>query len=364
MLPVPPAVKEPPKDFTVTNKVMYPGDRSVLNPPYGPKLLTLSDLYNSPDGDDWMMSELYCRGELVVLFGDGGSGKSFIAIDHAMALALGCNWCGNRFVATTPRKVVYTVGEGWRGIKKRFFALDSEYGRRGIDTSTALMYFVPHVPQLFDSSSIYTPKEFIVHLSRHGCAAPDVIIIDTLQRAGIAADENSSRDIGIILGNLSYIQRETNAAIFLIHHANKGGGIRGNTALRNSADVVLCVEKMGQNSHLMKCDKVKDADFFNPIPFSFYPAEFSSVIDWSSDGKTVNTGSDAERVLRFLSDHPGEEYTAKEAAYAANVSPTHMTRISRALGQLLSTRRENPSLPASSKNLTLYRYSEQTQEEK
>jgi RecA-family ATPase len=48
-----------------------------------------------------------------------------------------------------------------------------------------------------------------------------VIVIDTLNQASPAADENSSQDMGIIIKHLKLLQEMTGGIVLIIHHTGK-----------------------------------------------------------------------------------------------------------------------------------------------
>ncbi|MHB9133645.1 MAG: AAA family ATPase [Armatimonadota bacterium] len=357
----PPITEEPPvDDIGIVDAVMHTPPPA-KKPPF-PPVLNLRELFMVNAVMEWLLTNILCRGDLFILYGDSASGKSYIAICMAMALACGVAWCNGRFEVPAPRLVVYIAGEGWRGLKNRFFALASEYGRFDINIPEDNLRFLPVSVQLFDPASPQTPQALVEHLTQQGCPHPDLLIIDTMSRASVGADENGTPDMNVIVGNCDYLQRATGAAIMLVHHANKLGSMRGSTLLRASADVVLFAQKLSENNHVLKCDKMKDGEFFDPIPFSFYPVEQSSVIDWSHEGKPANEGSAAERVLEFLANHPGTLFEAKDIAYAVNIQPTHVSRAVKVLGKQVSTMKNNPHLPASKANPTLYQYAGETAE--
>lgn len=76
------------------------------------KFFSLAQVLATPDNADWLFPDLLCRGDTMMLYGDSGAGKSFVALDMAFALAAGVPWCNGLFVPTSPRRVLYCVGEG------------------------------------------------------------------------------------------------------------------------------------------------------------------------------------------------------------------------------------------------------------
>jgi hypothetical protein len=71
------------------------------------------------------------------------------------------------------------------------------------------------------------------------------IIFDTLSRVLAGGDENSSRDMGLLVLSVDRIYRETGAHCSLVHHVPLGndGRMRGHGAAPGAADTTVRVEK-------------------------------------------------------------------------------------------------------------------------
>jgi hypothetical protein len=78
----------------------------------------------------------------------------------------------------------------------------------------------------------------MIHAQRAAGHIGGVVIIDTLARAILGADENSSSDMGRAIGAAEKISRELQATIILAHHTGKDkeGGPRGSSSLTNNPD--------------------------------------------------------------------------------------------------------------------------------
>lgn len=318
----------------------------------------LDEIRNLPATSNWLLDNLFCRGEFALLYGDGGSGKSYLAVDIAMAVASGTSFCGEQFMVPQSGQVVYASGEGRRGLAKRFSAVEESFRQNGIVVDPNNICILHDVPQLFNTDTPYNPERFVTALRERGIAAPDLIIIDTLQRAAVGADENYAKDIGIILGRIILIQQLTGAAILLIHHANKDGGVRGSTALRNSADVVLEARKVGENQHELICSKIKDGDWFSARAFHFEKCEESSIIVW--EGEAVHE-TELERLRKYFTTNPGNWYTAKQIEIGTEIPSKHLPRVVATLDkaegrEAVMSRLQDPERASSKTNPVVYRY--------
>jgi len=70
---------------------------------------------------------------------------------------------------------------------------------------------------------------------------PVLFVFDTLARCIAGADENSARDMGLVVANLDRIRRATSACVLAVHHTGKDmtAGARGSSALRAALDTEL-----------------------------------------------------------------------------------------------------------------------------
>ena len=86
-----------------------------------------------------------------------------------------------------------------------------------------------------------------------------MIVIDTLSKASVGYDENSSKDMGLFLYNFDIIKKYFKTSIMFIHHSGKNSykGMRGSSYLLGSVDTVIQVENI-DNTILVQVEKQKD----------------------------------------------------------------------------------------------------------
>ena len=115
---------------------------------------------------------------------------------------------------------------------------------------------------------------------------PDLIIVDTVARAMSGADENTSRDMGKFVENLTKIGQGLNAHIIGIHHSGKGEerGPRGSNSLPASADTVLALEK---TDDVIRVSQEKQRD--GSTDFEFNYALKNTILGQDKDGDTIES---------------------------------------------------------------------------
>jgi len=160
---------------------------SLLINPHSPanrfRLLSGADLVELPPLR-WLVRGVLPAKGVAALYGPSASGKSFLALDLAAAIAEGSRWFECR-VITAP--VVYVALEGEAGFRTRVLAWEARHGRK-----------LPDGLRLMLQPFKITTREDVRDLAAV-VPAGAVVFLDTLNRAAPTADENSSTDMGVIL---------------------------------------------------------------------------------------------------------------------------------------------------------------------
>jgi AAA domain len=207
------------------------------------KLLTADDLRDMPPLR-WLVRGVLPAVGLAALFGPSGSGKSFLVLDLATAIAEGRPWYGCRVHAT---RVLYICLEGEAGLSVRARAWEQRYGRKVPDGVRMLIQ--PF--NLTDLSSVHELAALIPQGT--------VVFIDTLNRAAPTADENSSKDMGAILEAAKLLESLILGLVVLVHHTGKDSakGLRGHSSFFARCDAVIEVSR-GEDYREWKVSKSKD----------------------------------------------------------------------------------------------------------
>jgi len=285
--------------------------------PFADNLFTLTQWFNRPIDEQWVLKPLLRRGELAFLYGAPKSGKTFLVLDMLLAVATGGNWCGSRYSVEKPLNVVLAIGEGHHGLKGRIETalIKWEATPEAINDRFRV---VPLVPQLYPEtpSPEYYASRFIEAIDEAGIK-PDLVVIDTYARAILGADENSNKDASLILNTLQAIQEKLGCAVLVVHHANKGmGELRGASAILGGADIVLKCSRDGR-SRKLEVEFAKDIPEQSPVTFDLFPVNDtdSVYVVWGEDDPT-GSGSVDDRIVAFLMRENTQMHTAKDISEA------------------------------------------------
>lgn len=181
------------------------------------------------------------KGATAVLYGRAGSGKSFVALDWVLSVATGSQWFD---CAVEQVPVLYVVGEGFAGLGQRVSAWQA--ARQTWTTGDA--HFLPVAVNLFERSATSDLSALMLELRIR------FVVLDTLARCTVGAEENSSRDMGQVVGNVDRLRDETGATVLLVHHVgkNRDAGMRGSTAIEAGVDAAIECE--GDDEHIVLTD--------------------------------------------------------------------------------------------------------------
>lgn len=299
-----------------------PGEQS---PTFAPK--SLSDLLAMPP-KCWLVEQVIGAGDVAMIYGPPGSGKSFVVIDLIFAACLGNRWA-MRFGVDRPLAVAYCAGEGVSGLPQRFAAAAQHFGVEALPGFT----FFDMAPQLFtaereaDSAAADGIGRFVSEWQERQAAgqagALDLLIVDTLHSATAGADENSAQDMGRVLKAVKTAARALGCAVLLVHHSNKAGtGERGSSAMRGAMDCMIEV-KTAAGKFSLACEKLKDGAAWKPQTFDLIELGESARVWWDEPGELQGgAGKQSELLLAALRQHPGRKFTAKQLAEVAGSGPS------------------------------------------
>lgn len=200
----------------------------------------------------WTVRGVLPEGGLASIFGEPGSGKSFLALDLAARISSGLtDWFGHPVIQ---RDVIYAALEGGRGIQQRVAAWDRVNGVRA-----------DRIKFLLGSLTLLSEEDVVGFSNAVSAAsAPGaVVIIDTLAQATPGADENAGKDMGIVIQAAQRIAAAVGGLVILVHHSGKDAsrGLRGHSSLNGAIDAVICVERNRVTGRRSWCvTKMKEDD--------------------------------------------------------------------------------------------------------
>lgn len=215
------------------------------------KFVSAEEFCSTAKKSEWLIDGFLPRATIGVLYGDAGSGKSFLALDMCASLVRGIKWNGLRCKKAS--RVLYVVAEGASGFASRIKAYKEHHKIESIEGMDIVQSPILNLTQQGNY------KHFINDLAR---SEPyDVIVVDTLAQVTPGINENSAEDFTRVIDLCNKINHASCAMVLLVHHTGKdtGKGARGHSSLRGAADAMFEISREGDYRSI-KVTKQKDGE--------------------------------------------------------------------------------------------------------
>jgi AAA domain len=243
-----------------------------------------------PDPEPLIDGILY-RNSLAWLHGKPAAGKSFVALDWAACVAAGLPWQERE---TFPGPVLYVIAEGSTGMGRRKRAWEEQAGERMAVT------FLPVPVQLRQLPDVHALAVIAVEMR------PVLVVFDTQARVTVGLEENSARDMGLLVDAAEQLRACCGACVLFVHHEPRSGeNLRGSTALEGAAMTEIRASRDGAHITLANL-KQKEAEEFAPVHLTLRPRCESAVIAANDLGSSSLPGSQ-DAILSCWRDTFGAE---------------------------------------------------------
>lgn len=201
------------------------------------RLLTRSALRDLADPEP-LISNVIDQGTCALLYGHRGTYKSFIALDWALSVATGRPWQGR---PVEQRRVLYVAAEGAFGFKGRTDAWEIGWQRQVSDDDFVI---------LAEPVNLTNPREVAELGALIAWGGYGLVVLDTMARCTVGADENSAKDIGRVVDQMYRLLDNTpdrRGMVLGVHHTGKDGErLRGSSAYEAGMDTIYSVKRGGK----------------------------------------------------------------------------------------------------------------------
>jgi len=230
---------------------------------------------------DWLIEDMMFCGDVGMVYGASGSGKSFLMTHAGLCIARGAPFLGH---ATRKGSVIYQAGEGGKGLVKRLRAHKQEFRV----TEDVPFILLPARVDLFSQDG--DEQAFIEECQAWQRVLPEplsLIVIDTFSTASPGANENASEDMSRLIKAGEAISKATGSALMWVHHKNAAGDReRGHTSLRANIDTAIEVTRDEETkTRTAKLAKLKDGDDGLKLTFDLQPVTVGAY----DDGKPITS---------------------------------------------------------------------------
>lgn len=202
----------------------------------------------------WMVRDMVPMKNVTLLGGDGGTGKSLLALQLAVAAASGAGWAG-RTVRQGPALMISAEDDD-EELHRRLNDILGHEGRDYDDLSGLTLRSLAGEDALLAIETNLALTETALFRELEGRAAQDMpalIIIDTLADV-YPANENDRAKVRQFIGILRGLAIRQKCAVVLLGHPslagmNSGSGSSGSTAWNNSVRSRLYLHRVIQDGY-------------------------------------------------------------------------------------------------------------------
>ena len=248
----------------------------------------------------WLLEGYLVEDTLAMLWGEWNAGKSFLALSWAGYIGTGSWWMNNRSSKT---KVLYVAAEGLNGFGPRIKAFEARHR-----IHMAGVEFFGHAINLANADEV---SGLIDMTSEKGIG---LIVWDTLARMIPGIEENSAKEVGLVVASLDRL-REAGCGSLVIHHSSKGGdAARGVSAFLGACDTELRLKASDQELTLQVVQQ-RDWQRRDDLRLWLEPVggtNSATVVDGVGKVTSSALAPAEQEVLDVLSKLPAGHYTIKE----------------------------------------------------
>lgn len=234
-------------------KVFTPGPAENLE--RASRFFSLVDLEGRPaPSRQWLVPDLVPHRNVTILGGDGGTGKSLLALQLAIACATGGLWAG--YPVKRGNALFLSAEDEVDELHRRTDDILRHEGRTYAEAGGVTIRSVAGEDALLavDSNLALVQSALFTELEeRVGLDAPDLVVIDTLADV-FPANENDRAKARQFIGILRGLALRRNCAVLLLAHPSlsglsSGSGTSGSTAWNNSVRSRLYFERVTDGTY-------------------------------------------------------------------------------------------------------------------
>jgi RecA-family ATPase len=209
---------------------------------------------------EWLVVDLVPQNTVTLLGGDGGTGKSLLALQLAAGVAMGAEWIGKP--VSQGRAICISAEDDEDELQRRLADILRSTGREFEDLGALTLRSLAGEDALLAVESNLRLVETALFKELDKRAEedrPSLIVIDTLADV-YPASENDRAKVRQFVGMLRQLALKHRCAVILLAHPslsglNSGSGMSGSTAWNNSVRSRLYLSRIDGGGHESDPDK-------------------------------------------------------------------------------------------------------------
>ena len=218
-------------------------------------IVTLDKIDEVVNESYWLIDDIIPQNSMVILYGQSASGKTFIGLDMCLHLVHSDKWKGKNI--NIKGIVVYCIGEGIKGVCNRIKNWHDYQNKKG---NSPFILIPIETISFVEKETIDKMIRTLDNIVKKYNLPISMIVVDTLSKASVGYDENSSKDMGEFLYQFDILKKYYDTSILFIHHSGKSyRGIRGSSYLTGTVDTIISIVN---NNNIITCNIEKQKDGF------------------------------------------------------------------------------------------------------
>ncbi len=222
-----------------------------------------SALETETEQKPWLIEQLWTRGAVGIVGGPPKLLKTWLALEMAVSVASQSPCLGRFPVHASGPVLLFAAEDSHSKVRKRLASLARNHG---FDLEQINIQVITADTLRLDCTTDQQRLTATVMLYK-----PVLLVLDPLVRLH-GLDENQSGPMAALLGYFRALQRKTDTAIAIIHHARKnisssagaGYSLRGSGDLYAWVDSLICVQRSRNRTTLLA--EHRSAPGFGPVP--------------------------------------------------------------------------------------------------
>jgi hypothetical protein len=223
------------------------------------KITPLAEALSRETKREFGIKGIWERKALVSMFGETGAGKTFQALDMAMAIANDRPWCGRK---VHPGGVVYIAGEDASGVIMRLTA----YCEVHPEAKEAAFGIIEHPLDLPDNRAVNALLEAAGAMFGK---ATEVVVIDTGDSCFGTADDSKPVDMRRFVDACKGIRDYLECTVLILMHPGHENADRerGGSNFKAAMDARFRVRPQGDDDQVLEHIKMKNGPLCEPMVF-------------------------------------------------------------------------------------------------
>jgi hypothetical protein len=255
------------------------------------------------DPVEWIVKGFIYKKCILVVYGDGGTKKTWFSA-FVSACVSGGVACGD-FETKKCRVLFIDEENGDDEISDRL----GRCLRGALVDETADLRYISLAAFHLDN-----PQDEAMLMAEIKAQEAGLVVLDALADLMIG-DENSKQDTQPVFNALRRIAEKTGAAILVIHHANKNGGHRGSSVIKDAPDILLQVSSDPDSNFInFKTEKNRKGKALKWSMRATWSQDSFYLTNAETQEKTKTLSKSQDYVIRYLTEHGASELPAIEGA--------------------------------------------------